>query len=89
MAINGKIIYLGRSSLSTPVNLDTFVSGANKIIGARGHSGHGIFPSIIKLIAAGRLRLEKMVTARYPFERVIEAIKTSSSRRDGKILVKR
>lgn len=89
MAINGKIIYLGRSSLSTPVNLDTFVSGANKIIGARGHSGHGIFPSIIKLIAAGKLRLEKMVTARYPFERVIEAIKTSSSRRDGKILVRR
>jgi len=88
MAVNGKIIYLGRSSLSVAVHLDIFVSGANKIIGARGHSGHTVFPSIVKLIASGKLKLEKMITARYPFERIMDAIQVSSSRKDGKILVK-
>ena len=61
MAFNGEIIYLGRAAASTLVHLDNLVSGANKIIGARGHSGYGIFPSIIKLIAAGKLNLEKMI----------------------------
>ena len=88
MAINGKIIYLGRAATSTPMHLDILVSGANKIIGARGHSGYGTFPSIIKLIAAGKLNLEKMITARYTFESVLDAIKASSKRSDAKILVK-
>ncbi len=88
MAFNGEIIYLGRAAASTLVHLDNLVSGANKIIGARGHSGYGIFPSIIKLIAAGKLNLEKMITARYPFESVLDAIKASSKRSDAKILVK-
>ena len=47
-----------------------------------------IFPSIIRLITAGKLRLEKMITARYPFTRIMDAIKASSNRTDGKILVK-
>ena len=88
MAINGKIIYLGRAATSTSMHLDILVSGANKIIGARGHSGHGIFPSIIRLITDGKLRLEKMITTRYTFNKIMEAIKASSARKDGKILIK-
>ncbi len=88
MAVNGKIIYLGRAATSTTMYLDVLVSGANKIVGSRGHSGHGIFPSIIKLIAADKLRLERMITARYSFKNVMDAIKASSHRTDGKILVK-
>ncbi len=88
MSVNGKIIYLGRAATSTPMYLDVLVSGANKIIGARGHSGYGVFPSIIKLIASGRLRLEKMITTRYPFKKVLTALKASTKRTNGKILVK-
>lgn len=87
MAINGKIIYLGRAATTTSMHLDNLVSGANKIVGARGHSGYAIFPSIIKLIATGRLKLHKMITARYPFARIMDAIKASSGRTDGKILI--
>ncbi|MBI5049582.1 MAG: alcohol dehydrogenase catalytic domain-containing protein [Nitrospirae bacterium] len=88
ISVNGKIIYLGRAATKTPMYLDAIVSGANKIIGSRGHSGYGIFPSIIKLIASGRLNLEKMITARYPFEKVIDAIRASTKRTDGKIIVR-
>ncbi|MEW6416555.1 MAG: scyllo-inosose 3-dehydrogenase [Nitrospirota bacterium] len=88
MAVNSKIIYLGRAATTTPVYLDALVSGANKIIGSRGHAGYGIFPYIIKLFASGRLKLEKMITARYPFEKVLDAIKASTKRIDGKILIR-
>ncbi|HHT9137092.1 MAG TPA: scyllo-inosose 3-dehydrogenase [Candidatus Wunengus sp. YC60] len=88
MAINGKIIYLGRAATSTTMHLDILVSGANKIVGSRGHSGYGIFPSIIKLIAAGKLNLERMITARYTFQNIMDAIRASSNRTNGKILIK-
>lgn len=87
MSVNGKIIYLGRAATSTPVFLDALVSGANRIIGARGHSGYGISPNIIRLLVSGKLNLEKMITAKYPFDKVIEAIKESKKRTNGKILV--
>lgn len=88
MAVNGKIIYLGRAATSTSMHLDLLVSGANKIIGARGHSCYGIFPSIIKLVATHKLKLERMITARYPFKNIMDALKASSNRTDGKILVR-
>ena len=83
----GKIIYLGRSATSASMYLDVLVSGANKIIGARGHAGYGIFPNIIKLIAAGRLNLEKIITAKYQFDKVLDAVEHSTKRIDGKILI--
>lgn len=88
LSSQGKIIYLGRAATKTEMYLDVLVSGANKIVGARGHSGYGIFPFIIKLIASGRLKPEKMISSRYPFEKVIDALKASTGRETGKILVR-
>jgi threonine dehydrogenase-like Zn-dependent dehydrogenase len=86
-APNGRIIYLGRAQRSTLMSLDGLVSGAQKIVGARGHSGYGIFPNIIRLIAAGRLDPRPMITARFPFKEALVALERSSARIDGKILV--
>lgn len=86
-AARGRIIYLGRAQRSTPMSLDGLVSGAQKIIGARGHSGYGIFPNIIRLIAAGRFDPRPMITARFPFAEALAALERSSARIDGKILV--
>jgi threonine dehydrogenase-like Zn-dependent dehydrogenase len=87
MAPNGRIIYLGRADRSTPMVLDALVSGANKIVGARGHAGYGIFPHIIRMIASGRFDLKPMVTATYPFAEVLDAFRRSEQRIDGKILI--
>jgi threonine dehydrogenase-like Zn-dependent dehydrogenase len=55
---------------------------------AQGHSGHETFPSVIRMVAAGRLNLSPIVTARYGLEATKEAIAKSMKRTDGKILVK-
>jgi len=87
MAANGKIIYLGRAATSTPMFLDTLVSGANKIVGARGHAGNWVFPNIIKLLASGKFDLRKMITAEYPFDKLMDALTASSKRVDSKIMI--
>ncbi len=88
LSSQGKIIYLGRAVTSTPMCLDILVSGANKVIGVRGHAGYGIFPLIIRLLAMKRLNIDRMITKRYSFKSVIDALETSSKRTDGKILIR-
>jgi len=87
-APNGKLVFLGRHDTRSVVDFNPLVTGANTIVGARGHAGQGIFPAIIRLIAAGRLDALKMVTATYPFKEAIAAVERSKQRRDGKILVR-
>jgi threonine dehydrogenase-like Zn-dependent dehydrogenase len=87
LAPNGKMIYLGRLDASAPFPLDTMVSQANQIIGVRGQSGYGIYPSIIRLLASGRFPARRMITARFPLDKAIEAIQRSVARKDGKIMV--
>ena len=88
LAPNGQVIYLGRLDTAAPFPLNTMVSQANRIVGARGQSGYGIYPSLIRLLASGRFPARDMITARFPFDRVIEAIERSTERTDGKIMVR-
>ncbi|MBI4666696.1 MAG: alcohol dehydrogenase catalytic domain-containing protein [Nitrospinae bacterium] len=87
LANNGKLIYLGRAARTVSVDLNRMVTSAGSIIGARGHAGYGIFDKIIRLMATGRLDVEGMITSRYPFTSTVEALKASTVRKDGKIMV--
>ncbi len=87
LAVNGTIIYLGRTGKAALLTLDSFVTGANKIVGARGHAGYGIYPNIIQLLASGRLDVAKMITTKLPFADVLTGLEQSTFRKDGKILI--
>lgn len=90
MSTQGKSIYLDRAATSTPTWLDALVSGGCKVIGARGHAGYGIFPFIMRLLANGKLGVDRVITSRYLFQKVLEALRVSVRVRrvDRKILVK-
>ncbi|MFQ5441896.1 MAG: scyllo-inosose 3-dehydrogenase [Thermodesulfobacteriota bacterium] len=87
LAVNGQIIYLGRAATSASMYMDILVSGANQVVGVRGHAGYGIYNNLIRLMRSGRLDLTGMITAHYDFKDVMSAIKKSSDRTDGKIIV--
>jgi threonine dehydrogenase-like Zn-dependent dehydrogenase len=87
-ASNGKMVFLGRFDGDAGIHFNTLVTQANRIVGARGHAGHGIYENIIRLIGAGRIPAHKMITSRFPFEQVIEAVTQSAARKDGKIMVR-
>jgi threonine dehydrogenase-like Zn-dependent dehydrogenase len=88
LAINGKIAQVGRAATRVPMYLETLQVRRGQVFGSQGHSGHGIFPSVISMMAAGLIDTRKMITARYTLDRVVEAIAQSTARTDAKIMVK-
>ena len=88
LAINGKIVQIGRAAQRVPMYLEAFQVRRAQAFGAQGHSGHETFPNVIRLVAAGRLDLSPIITARYGLEETLDAIAKSIERADGKILVK-
>jgi hypothetical protein len=48
IAINGKVAQVGRAAVRVPIYLETFQVRRGSLFGAQGHSGHAIFPSVIR-----------------------------------------
>jgi threonine dehydrogenase-like Zn-dependent dehydrogenase len=88
LAIAGKVVQIGRAAERVPIYLEHFQTHKAKISGAQGHSGYGTFPNVIRLMASGRIDMTRIITARYDLDGVVQAIKQSGERRDGKIMVK-
>lgn len=88
LAINSKIVQIGRAAQRVPMYLEAFQVRRAQVFGAQGHSGHETFPNVIRLVAAGRLDLSPIITARYNLTETVEAIAKAAQRADGKILVK-
>jgi threonine dehydrogenase-like Zn-dependent dehydrogenase len=88
LAINSKIVQIGRAAQRVPMYLEAFQVRRSQAFGAQGHSGHETFPNVIRLVASGRLDLSPIVTARYDLDATVDAIAKSIERTDGKILVK-
>jgi hypothetical protein len=87
LAINGKIVQIGRAAQQVPMYLETLQVRRAQVFGAQGHSGHENFPNVIRMVAAGRLDLSPIITARYGLDAAVKAIAQSTERRDGKIMV--
>lgn len=88
LAINGKIVQIGRAAQRVPIYLESFQVRRAQFYGSQGHSGHANFPNVIRLMAAGLVDMTQAITARYDLESVVKAIQQSTARRDGKIMVK-
>lgn len=88
IAINGKIVQIGRAADRVPLYLETLQVRRGQIFGSQGHSGDAIFPSVIRMMAAGRIDMTQMITARYGLEKTVDAIAASGERTHGKITVK-
>jgi threonine dehydrogenase-like Zn-dependent dehydrogenase len=88
LAINGKIVQVGRAAERVPMYLEAFQVRRSQLFGSQGHSGDEIFPNVIRLMASEAIDNRPMITARYKLSEAVEAIKRSGSRTDGKIMVK-
>jgi threonine dehydrogenase-like Zn-dependent dehydrogenase len=88
MAVGGKIVQVGIGVGQTPLTLIRLQQGGTSVVGSMGNSGSGIFPSVIRLMAAKRIDLGPMVTGRFPLVEARDAIARTAERRDGKVLVR-
>ncbi len=71
---------VGRAAQRVPMYLETLQVRHGQVFGSQGHSGDGILPSVIRMMASGRLDMTQMITARY------DLAKTGSDCRVGRTL---
>lgn len=88
MAINCRMVQIGRAAQRVPLYLESFQVRHGQICGAQGHSGNGTFPNVIRLMASGLIDTRKMITARFPLKQAVKAIEQSCTRKDCKIMIK-
>jgi len=88
LAVNGKIAVIGRAAKRVPMYLERFQVRRSQLFGAQGHSGHGIFPSVIRLLGSGLIDNAKIITARFPLSRALDALEKATHREDGKIIIR-
>ncbi len=87
LAINGKLSIVGRAAQRVPMFLERFQIRRSQLFGAQGHSGHGIFPSVIRMMGAGLVDNSKVVTSSFPLEQALDALDKATKRQDGKIII--
>src|SRR5512136_2071183 len=88
LAVNSKVVNLGRRAGTTPSTLSIYQDTGSQSFGSLGHTGYGTFGNIIRLIASRRLNIPKMITARYPLDRAVQAITSLANREGGKVMVR-
>jgi hypothetical protein len=88
LAVNAKVVNLGRRAGTTPSTLSIYQDTGSQSFGSLGHTGYGTFGNIIKLISNRRLNIPKMITARFPLDRAVEAITSLANREGGKVMVR-
>jgi threonine dehydrogenase-like Zn-dependent dehydrogenase len=86
--INGKILIVGRAAKRVPMYLEALQVRRSQVIGSQGHSGHAIFPNVIRLMASGLVDQTRAITARFPLAKAVEGIEQLLKREDGKIMIK-
>jgi hypothetical protein len=87
LAVGATIAHIGRSERPTSLSLEHFQVRGVQLAGSLGHAGHGTFPNVIRLMAAGKLDLRPMVSAKLPLAEAKAAFKRLEKREDAKIML--
>lgn len=66
-ALNSVLVQVGRADVEAPLVGEVFQVRRASFVGSQGHSGHGIFPSVLKVLAASPQALQ-IITARISIE---------------------
>jgi scyllo-inosose 3-dehydrogenase len=88
LAVGGKIAVIGMDGRPAELRFIDHQLKAASTYGSLGHCGSWDFPSVIALMASGKIDMSLAITKRHPLETVVDAIEETKNRSDGKVLVK-
>jgi threonine dehydrogenase-like Zn-dependent dehydrogenase len=87
VSLKGTILVIGRDAAHVTIFPEPLQVKRGTLVFAKGNAGHGTYPSVLRLIAGGRIDPRPMMTAKYPFAEIDAALSASRARGHGKILV--
>ncbi|MCQ2501665.1 MAG: alcohol dehydrogenase catalytic domain-containing protein [Lachnospiraceae bacterium] len=84
-----RIVQLGVGAQNTSFDVMPLLQSNSRIIGSLGHAGSDIYPSVLRLMASGRIDMRKMITGRFKLDDIDAAIENSKKRElgHGKVMV--
>ena len=86
--VNAKIILVAWPPKPVPTDFKKMFPRASQIYCSMGHSGNGTFEKVIRLISAGMIHPEKIITSRYALDDGIEAFEVAKKREAAKIMIR-
>lgn len=87
LAVNASIIDIGMGAKRPVLPTVAYKTKGVQLAGSLGHVGSGTFQNVIRLMAAGRIDMRKMISDRLPLDDAIAAFKRLESREDAKIIL--
>lgn len=86
--VNAKIILVAWPPKPVPTDFKKMFPRASQIYCSMGHSGNGTFENVIRLISAGMLKPEKIISYRYTLSKGLGAFEVAKKREAAKIMIK-
>lgn len=87
LTVNASVIDIGMGGKRPVLPTVTYKTKGVQLAGSLGHVGGGTFQNVIRLMAAGRIDMRKMVSDRLPLDDALAAFKRLESRQDAKIIL--
>lgn len=87
-SVAGKILLIGMGPTLPHIEPMRYHRNGISLYATLGHSGHANFPSVINLMANGRIDMTKAITSRYPLDKAIEGILAADNGKNAKVLIK-
>ena len=87
LAVNASIIDIGMGGKRPTLPIVAYKQKGVQLAGSLGHCGMGTFQNVIRMMAAGRIDMRQMVSARMPLDDALAAFKRLESREDAKIIL--
>jgi threonine dehydrogenase-like Zn-dependent dehydrogenase len=87
--LNSVIVVVGRATQAVPLAAEVFQVRRASLVGSQGHSGHGIFPHVLDLMAAG-MDLTPLITSRIALSETPAFLeRLRADKEEGKVTVAR
>lgn len=87
LAVDASVVHISNATSEPAVDLRKYQGNSAQLYGSEGHTGHGTYPRVVRLMAAGLLDNDPLVTSVFPLDRADEAVERAAERVDGKVLV--
>jgi len=87
MAFGSKIVQIGLTSELTEISLVKLQQKGIHLHGGIGHAGYGNFQNVINLVATKKFEILRLISSKYNFDNVIDAINHAHSLNEAKIMV--
>ena len=73
------ILVIGRDAAHVTIFPEPLQVKRATLVFAKGNAGHGTYPSVLRLIAGGRIDPRPMLTAKYPFAEIGASVQLTAT----------